>query len=247
MDIETTNRLAVLKKEIKEEQVIINTLPWWGYLGNDTSPPGDNKLRAKHVQSLMDKQLELMLIIENGRIDNVVRGHEELHPSETFECPICLESISMSDDLDNAPIMYQCCGGANCRQCGNVGANFSKCPLCRAELPKGQKESMAEFVKSAESGRAWAQSRLGHAYLHHRMILPFENPPRDVQEGLKYIRLAAEQDEPTALYALGQFHYEGMNGIRRDVRRAQVFFERASNKGHTKSQMTLGVLAFGRV
>ena len=58
--------------------------------------------------------------------------------------------------------------------------------------------------------------------------------------------MAAEQDEPTALYALGQFHYEGMNGIRRDVRRAQVFFERASNKGHTKSQMTLGVLAFGR-
>ena len=178
MDIETTNRLAVLKKEIKEEQKIIDTLPWWGYLGNDTSPPGDDKLRAEHIQSLMDKQLELMLIIENDRIADVVRGHEELHPPETFECPICLESISMSDDLDNAPVVYQCCGGANCRQCGNMGANFSKCPLCRAELPKGQKESMAEFVQSAESGSAWAQSRLGHAYLHHRMILQYDNPPR---------------------------------------------------------------------
>jgi len=68
----------------------------------------------------------------------------------------------------------------------------------------------------------------------------------NVKKGLKFIKLAAEQDEPTALYALGQFHYEGMNGIKKDVEKAKVFFERASNKGHTKSQMTLGVLAFGR-
>ena len=68
----------------------------------------------------------------------------------------------------------------------------------------------------------------------------------NVKKGLKYIRLAADQDEPTALYALGQFHYEGMNAIERDVEKAKVFFEKASNKGHTKSQITLGVLAFGR-
>ena len=178
MDTKTTNRFAELKKEIEDEQKIIKSLPWWGFLGDDTSPPGDDMLRAKHIQSLADKQLEYMLIIENERIDNIVRGHEELHPPETFECPICLESISMSDDLDNAPVVYQCCGGANCRQCGNMGAKFSKCPLCRAELPKGEKASMDDFVKCAESGQAWAQSRLGHAYLHHRMLLPFENPPR---------------------------------------------------------------------
>lgn len=58
--------------------------------------------------------------------------------------------------------------------------------------------------------------------------------------------MAADQDEPTALYALGQFHQEGMNGIKRDVVKANVFFEKASNRGHTKSQITLAVLAFGR-
>ena len=37
-----------------------------------------------------------------------------------------------------------------------------------------------------------------------------------------------------------------MNGIKRDVEKAKVFFEKAANKGHTKSQITLGVLAFGK-
>ena len=58
MDTETTSRFAELKKEIEEEKKFISTLPWWGYLGDDTSPPGDDMLRAKHIQSLADKQLE---------------------------------------------------------------------------------------------------------------------------------------------------------------------------------------------
>lgn len=68
----------------------------------------------------------------------------------------------------------------------------------------------------------------------------------DKKKGLKYIKLAADQDEPTALYALGQFHHEGMNGIQKDEAKAKVFFENASNQGHSKSQIALGVLAFGR-
>ena len=177
-DTKTINKLRELKKEIKEEEKIIDSLPYWGFLGNDSSPPSDDGFRAKHAQLLADKSLEYDLILENARIADVIREHEELHPPDKFDCPICLETISMADDLDNDPIVYQCCGGANCSKCGNLGAKCSSCPLCRAELLKGPKASMNEFVKSADSGKAWAQSRLGHAYLQHRMKLPFYNPPR---------------------------------------------------------------------
>lgn len=94
-DAETTQKLQELTKEIEEQKKILNSLPWWGFLGDDSSPPSDDNLRAKHVTLLKEKTLECLLIGEKARISNVIREHEELHPPETMDCPICLETISL--------------------------------------------------------------------------------------------------------------------------------------------------------
>ena len=52
--------------------------------------------------------------------------------------PYFPEFILIADDLEHGPIFYECCGGVNCRNCGNVGTKLSSCPLCRAEMPKGE-------------------------------------------------------------------------------------------------------------
>lgn len=111
-------------------------------------------------------------------------------------------------------------------------------------MPKGEDAAFRTFVECANSGKSWAQSRLGHVYLQHRLQMPFtiKNPPLDKKKGLQYIKLAADQNETNALYALGQFYHEGMNGVKKDKAKAKQMFEMASNTGHTKAQTALGAI-----
>ena len=76
------------------------------------------------------------------------------------------------------------------------------------------------------------------------MPFTFKTPPLDKKKGLKYIKLAADQNEPNALYALGQFYHEGMNGVKKDKAKAKQMLEMASNKGHPKAQSALGAIYF---
>ena len=98
-DAKTTQKLQEFTKEVEEQQEILNSLPWWGFLGGDSSPPSDDNLRAKQSTLLKEKTLECLLIGEKARISNVIREHEELHPPETLDCPICLEAISLGKRL----------------------------------------------------------------------------------------------------------------------------------------------------
>lgn len=233
---ETAKMLEELKNEIEEEKQIISSLPFWGYIG------ADDQVRAKHVKLLAEKELEYLLIGENARIAGVIREHEELHPPETMECPICLDEMT-NTELDSV-IYFGCCGGGTCKNCGNVGPKLKSCPLCRADMPKGEDACSAQLVQCAEKGKSWAQSRMGHMHLN-LLSTPFQkNLPIDKKKGLKFIKLAADGDEPNALYSLGHFFFEGTNGVKKDEARARVLYQKASGLGHTNSQLTLGALHF---
>jgi len=124
-----------LLKDIAAEEKIISQLPPYSQHSNSTTYA---QKRAGHQKTRADMLERLVLIEEEQRVASVVQEHLELHPyMQEKECPICLETIPITE-RDSLHFM-SCCGGGYCMSCSKDMLEHGKletCALCRAEYPR---------------------------------------------------------------------------------------------------------------
>ncbi len=149
--------------------------------------------RAKEQKHLAVMEEKYELAMEKKRVAKVLLEHEKVHPPCVLECSICLDEI---DSATIGGIAYSlCCGKSMCVPCWREHGHKlgNKCPSCRAAFP-----DMAQGViltqKWADKGRSWAQVQIALS-----SIRGYDDYPIDKRKGVKYMKLAMEQNDPGAL------------------------------------------------
>jgi len=90
--------------------------------------------------------------------------------------------------------------------------------------------------QAAEKGDALAQYSLGRAYWLGRGVAT------NLQASLKWLKKAAQQDQPDAMQTLGEIYLTGGPGIKADGRQAFHWFLKAADQGRTGALCSLGSL-----
>lgn len=132
-------------------------------------------------------------------------------------------------------LLHCCCGIIICNKCfdATVGKEeqeatddgsgdtkkkgTSSCPLCHDVLPSvGSEEMKSQMIKNAQDGHAETQINLGICLLGRGFLFggphPCDGFETNKKQGLKWIKAAAKQDHPMALYMLGKAYLEGIDG-----------------------------------
>lgn len=73
-------------------------------------------------------------------------------------------------------------------------------------------------------------------------LIEGQNTKADFSTGLKWLKLAAAQQYPQALYQLGFYYEYGIDEVERDYFKAADFYEKAAKQGHLESQFNLSAL-----
>lgn len=177
---------------------------------------------------------------EKVRIDELVRKHEALHPPNTEECPLCLESIPITE-LKSVQYLV-CCGNICCYKCMQLSVaggkmKMKKCPMCRGNLLASESECVRLTRKCAYAGRAWAQTQIGIYYLegpsceHGTVVSSYKV---DKKEALRWFQLAADQKFPDAIRNIAQMQY-GLVGVVKGVKqshtKARALMKKAADLG----------------
>jgi TPR repeat protein len=93
------------------------------------------------------------------------------------------------------------------------------------------------YTQAAQRGHTEAQYWL--CIMHREAI----GVPRDYAEAFYWCRRAAETGHAQALFAVGQFYFDGLgNGFTRDHVRAYVWFSRAALRGDGDAELMLEAL-----
>ena len=87
----------------------------------------------------------------------------------------------------------------------------------------------------AERGAAWAQVNLGLIYAQGQGV------EKNIDEAMKWFRMAAEQGEPTAQHCLGMIFEEGRD-VAPDYAKAAKWYFRAADQGMVWAQRHLGLM-----
>lgn len=108
------------------------------------------------------------------------------------------------------------------------------------------KEALLDYEKIAKSGNASAQLFLSILYSHGVIY------SKDIDEGakkvipyneklaLKWLRKAANQNDPLSLYQLGVIYSEGKLGIKKDDKEAFKLYNEAAKQGHMSGAHNVG-------
>ena len=64
----------------------------------------------------------------------------------------------------------------------------------------------------------------------------------DINDGLRWLKLAASQQHKKALYQLGLYHESGSYGLVQDYNKAIALYKKSSSKGYTAAQLRLSDL-----
>ena len=224
-------RLERLKGDIDSARKKISAFP-------PCKSSDDNRVRCKLIKDLAEKINEHELLLEEDRVASVTRNHEELHPPDMEECPICLESVQ-----NHSMTRFMCCGGSYCGECNEqqkMKGLLTSCPLCRADFPKcGEVEKMRDLTtKCAERKVPWAQFELG---------LYFEKGthgcPANIHEALKWYKLAAQQRYPQAIYAIGRIYETGHgNDVVKSFDKAFPLIKDATDMGYDVAHVMLAMM-----
>ncbi len=203
-------------------------------------------LKQKAFQDKKDKaeKIEMEhLDAERARVADVVRRHKELHPTETAECPICLEDIELTEH--GSMVYFYCCGKGTChdcfkKNCDNGGSLFaSKCPYCRGLIDKTVAARTKSIKKCAKKGFSWAQFRMAKYYLRG-----YEegNVPIDEKKYIESLQLACEGDAPEleALVWLSSEYDEGIR-VERSQEKADALRKKAADMGSRRAQDALAI------
>lgn len=98
-------------------------------------------------------------------------------------------------------------------------------------------EAMAYWRAQAESGDRWSAFRLGYEYLDGKP----EVVKRDLAEGTRWIRFAAEHNEPHAQFELGQL-YESGTGMVANLAQAASWYLKSAERGHVHGQYNVATM-----
>ena len=173
----------------------------------------------------------------------------ELHDEKLFkqpppneDCPICMLPLP---SLDSGYKYRVCCGKIICSGCihaveerdGGVGL----CPFCRTPSPTAEEEMMEQMKKrAAEIDDAVAMSNLGCFY-HDGMY----GLPQDHAKALELWQQAGELGNALAYYSIG-VAYDIGNGVGRDGKKANHYWELAAMRGDTDARHNLGVYEYNK-
>ena len=169
----------------------------------------------------------------------------ELHDEALFkqpplneECPICFLSLP---SLETGKRYNSCCGKRICSGCVYAGSKMignvdQLCPFCRTAGPKTDEEILIRIKKRVEVGDAIAIHNLGCYYDEGRYGLP-----QDRDKALELWHRAAERDYGKAYCNIGTAYMSG-NGVGRDKKKGDRYYELAAIGGDMYSRYNLGIL-----
>lgn len=222
---------------------------------------------ADERRPLLDEIEKYELLVEAHRVEDAVQKFEKCHPPTTNDCKLCHGFIKLGDwkkasftSRGEPCKVLHCCAGIICNKCfdaitkkkedtdadADVEGGDEKeisCPLCHdALLPT--EEMKSQLIKNAKDGHAESQVTLGICLLGPGFLFGGPYPcggfELDQREGLKWIRLAAEQNHPMALFILGRAHYEGIGVLDKSPSDAFRFLEQAATLGSSWAHELLG-------
>jgi len=93
----------------------------------------------------------------------------------------------------------------------------------------------AELLVLAKQGNADAENRLGVMYLVGKVV------PKNVAEGVKWLRAAADQGHHAAQLNVGTLYANGI-GVPKDFVEASKWYQRSADQGDAGGQVSLGYL-----
>ena len=97
--------------------------------------------------------------------------------------------------------------------------------------------AVALLVRAAEAGEVTAQSTLGTLVYYYGS----NGTAKNVSQAVKYMQLAAAQDDPLALQMLGEQYMVGGTAFAKDVPRGWTLIRRAADRGNTRAGFILGL------
>ena len=94
-----------------------------------------------------------------------------------------------------------------------------------------------DLKKRADAGDAVAQNNLGHIYLYGNEEL---NVSIDLDKGIEYLNMAAEQDQVNAMTTIGWNYFLGDKGAEQNNEEAIYWNKRASELGFSVASYNMG-------
>ena len=85
------------------------------------------------------------------------------------------------------------------------------------------------FKETADKGNPSAQLRYGIC------LWQGEGTSANSFEAIRYLKMAAAQDNPAAMYIIGKAYWNGGNGIDRDKEKGANYLKMAASKNHQKA------------
>jgi len=174
------------------------------------------------------------------------RSVAELHDIELFkqpptkeDCPICFQRLPVL----NTGYRYQtCCGKVICSGCihapvydnqGNKVDN-QKCPFCRTPHPTSEEDAVERLKIRMKAGDANAISIIGGYYADG-----LYGYRQDYKKALELFHRAGELGYANAYTNIG-YAYDHGEGVEKDEKKANHYYEIAAIKGNVQSRYNLG-------
>ena len=97
--------------------------------------------------------------------------------------------------------------------------------------------TLLDLKSRADAGDAVAQNNLGHIYLYGNEEL---NVSVDLDKGIEYLNMAAEQDQVNAMTTIGWNYFLGDKGAEQNNEEAIYWNKRASELGFSVASYNMG-------
>jgi len=97
--------------------------------------------------------------------------------------------------------------------------------------------TLLDLKRRADAGDAVAQNNLGHTYLYGNEEL---NVSIDLDKGIEYLNMAAEQDQVNAMTTIGWNYFLGDKGAEQNNEEAIYWNKRASELGFSVASYNMG-------
>ena len=201
-----TDEERMLEEIAQQRAMMIGALP------DDIDDFSDDVLLnwAPHEKKLGQLEFQYQLFVERKRVARELAKFEEMYGAVYSEpCLMCLENIHVHADEDLINL-FGCCGGFICAACGQeLDGGINKCPLCRNPFTADDiSKNKTQVMALAERGVSWAQKSVGKCMIQGEMGFK-----RQEMMGLKWVKKAAAQNDPSALSYLATLYGNGLTSV----------------------------------
>ena len=196
------------------------------------------KHRSKHKVACEKRVAELREEeLEHKR--RAAELHDEklfTQPPQNQDCPICMLPLP---SLRTGRKYRACCGKMICSGCIHAVEKrdgIGLCPFCRTPTAHSAnaKKTIEQFKKRMEVNDAEAMHCLGVCYSNGELDLP-----QDHAKALEFWHRAGELGHAESYYSIAYYH--GFNGLERDDKKANHYYELAAMGGNVVARHNLGI------